>query len=177
MAISKESEFDLVECLKQLAASPTETVYVLDSFGALYSEQVRTLTQLFTKALEGTGKEVGFHGHNNLQLGFSNTIEALIHGATRLDATINGLGRGAGNCPLELLLGFLHNPRYHQRPVLECIRDVFLPLKDKLDWGYSIPYSITGRLNEHPREAIKWRAGETPDDYVTFYDQMMEGTG
>ena len=49
-----------------------------------------------------------------------------------------------------------------------------MPLARKVDWGYSIPYSITGRLNQHPREAIKWRAGPTPDDYVAFYDQMLD---
>ncbi|MDE0839672.1 MAG: nucleoid-structuring protein H-NS, partial [Kiritimatiellae bacterium] len=63
-----------------------------------------------------------------------------------------------------------------QRPVLDCITDIFVPMRDELDWGYSIPYSVTGRMNQHPKAAIKWRAGETPDDYVAFYDQMMEGT-
>ncbi len=174
MSVSVINEDELHAALEAGAKSETNGIYIVDSFGALYSEQVRKLTKMYKKALEGTGKEVGFHGHNNLQLGFSNTIEALVNGARRLDATINGLGRGAGNCPLELLLGFLHNPKFHQRPVLECIRDHFLPLRDKLDWGYSIPYAITGRMNQHPRAAIKWRAGDTPDDYVTFYDQMIE---
>ncbi|MFT5241334.1 MAG: 4-hydroxy 2-oxovalerate aldolase [Candidatus Promineifilaceae bacterium] len=176
MAISVVNEDDLKVALDVGAKSPVSGIYIVDSFGALYSEQVRKLTQIYKTALDGTGKEIGFHAHNNLQLGFANTIEALINGATRLDATINGLGRGAGNCPLELLLGFLHNPKYKQRPVLDCITDIFVPMRDKLDWGYSIPYSVTGRMNQHPRDAIKWRAGETPDDYVTFYDQMMEGT-
>lgn len=175
MAISVVNEDELQAALEVGAQSPVSGVYIVDSFGALYSEQVRKLTQLYAKALKGTGKEIGFHAHNNMQMGFSNTIEALINGATRLDATINGLGRGAGNCPLELLLGFLHNPKYKQRPVLECITDVFVPLREQLDWGYSIPYSVTGRMNQHPSSAIKFRAGETPDDYVAFYDQMLEG--
>ena len=91
-----------------------------------------------------------------------------------MDATISGIGRGAGNCPLELLVGFLHNPKFRIRPVLECCRDVFAPLANEMEWGYSIPYAITGLLNQHPRSAIRWRAGDTPDDYVSFYDQTVE---
>ena len=126
--------------------------------------------------MKGTGKEVGFHGHNNLQMAFSNTVEALIAGATRLDATLNGLGRGAGNCHMELILGFLHNPKFHVRPVLKCIQDLLIPLKEKIDWGYSIPYSITGRMNQHPREAILWRECDSPDDYVAFHDKIVTET-
>jgi 4-hydroxy 2-oxovalerate aldolase len=128
----------------------------------------------FLAALEGTGKQVGIHAHNTMQIAYANTIEALIVGANRLDATIAGLGRGAGNCPLELLLAFLKNPKFHLRPVIACIEQEFLPLRQKMDWGYSIPYMITGMLNEHPRSAIAVREGDHPDQYLSFYDQMVE---
>jgi 4-hydroxy 2-oxovalerate aldolase len=148
----------------------------VDSNGALYSEQVHDIVMGFVAALEGTGKHVGIHAHNNMQLGYANTIEALMVGADRLDATIAGLGRGAGNCPLELLLAFLKNPKFHLRPVIECIESHFLPLRQKMDWGYSIPYMLTGMLNEHPRSAIAVREGDQPDNYLAFYDQMVEKT-
>jgi 4-hydroxy 2-oxovalerate aldolase len=174
MAVSQVKEHDLVDALAIAAKCPALGVYIVDSFGSLYSEQIRVLTQLYTSALEGTGKDVGIHAHNNQQLAFSNTIEAVVAGANRVDATINGIGRGAGNCALEQVISFLHNPKFHLRPVLECCRDVFVPLRKEIEWGYNIPYMITGNLNQHPRAAIKWRAGETPDDYVAFYDQMIE---
>jgi len=174
MAISVVPEHDLVEALEVVSRTPVSAVYLVDSFGALYSEKVRDLTRTYLRALEGTGKEVGVHTHNNQQLAYSNTIEALIAGASRLDATIMGLGRGAGNCPLELLIGFLHNPKFRLRPVLECARDVMVPLRERMEWGYSIPYMITGQLNQHPRAAIKMRAGEFPEDYVAFYDLLTE---
>jgi 4-hydroxy 2-oxovalerate aldolase len=85
------------------------------------------------------------------------------------------MGRGAGNCPLELLLGFLHNPKFRVRPVLECIQKHFLPLRDEMEWGYQLPYMVTGQFNQHPRTAIKMREGENPDDYVGFYDQIVSG--
>lgn len=174
MAVSVISEHDMSEALKIIAKSPVDAIYLVDSFGALYSEQVRNLTRIYLEAMKGTLKEVGFHAHNNQQLAFANTIEAVIVGANRLDATINGIGRGAGNCPLELLIGFLHNPKFRLRPVLECCRDVFLPLSREIEWGYKIPYALTGMLNQHPRSAIKMRAGDAPEDYVAFYDQMVE---
>lgn len=174
MAVSVVQEKALMDALDIFAKSPASAVYIVDSFGALYSEQVRDLVKLYKKALEGTGKEVGFHGHNNQQLAFANTIEAIVCGANRFDATINGMGRGAGNCPLELLIGFLHNPKFNIRPVLECCQNIFLPMRQKMEWGYSIPYAITAQLNRHPRAAIEMREGPNPDDYISFYDQMIE---
>ncbi len=174
MSISVVGERELGEALEALVRTPVTAIYIVDSFGSLYSEQVRDLTLTVVEAVKGSGKEVGIHAHNNQQLAYANTIEALIMGASRLDATINGMGRGAGNCPLELLLGFLHNPKFRVRPVLQCIQDVFLPMREKMDWGYSIPYMITGQLNQHPRAAIKHRAGDAPDDYVAFYDSLVD---
>lgn len=176
MAISTVQERELREALDVLAGSEVCAIFVVDSFGAYYSEQIRSLTTMFIEAAEGTNIEVGIHAHNNQMLAYANTIEALIVGANRLDATINGIGRGAGNCPLELLLGFLKNPKFDLRPVLECIQNVFVPLEKKndIEWGYKIPYMITGMLNQHPRAAIKMRAGDDPDDYVSFYDDMVE---
>ncbi|MGC8841465.1 MAG: nucleoid-structuring protein H-NS, partial [Candidatus Sumerlaeaceae bacterium] len=124
-------------------------------------------------ALDGTGKEVGIHAHNNQQLAFANTIEAIIAGANRLDATMAGLGRGAGNCPMELLLGFLRNPKFKIRPIWELLEKYFVPLAKELDWGPSPPYMITGQFNQHPRAAIAWRAGEQRDRIVEFYDKCI----
>ncbi len=174
MAVSTVQEHDIKDALAIARDCAALGVYVVDSFGVFYPEQVRYLTKMYIDALEGTGKDVGFHAHNNQQLAFANTIEALITGANRVDATINGIGRGAGNCPLELLIGFLHNPKFNLRPVLKCCEEVFVPLKKELDWGYSIPYALTGQLNQHPRAAIKMRASDSPDAYVEFYDQLID---
>jgi 4-hydroxy 2-oxovalerate aldolase len=174
MAVSVVPESEIKAALETAAGCPVQAVYIVDSFGSLYSEQVRDLAKMYLEILAPAGKEVGFHGHNNRQLAFANTIEAVIAGANRLDATISGIGRGAGNCQLELLIGFLHNPKFRQRPILRCCRDVLAPLSKEMEWGYSIPYAITAQLNQHPRAAIKFSEGKTPQDYVAFYDQMIE---
>jgi hypothetical protein len=94
IAISTVQERELDDALAALAKSPVDVFYIVDSYGALYSEQVHDLVGGAIAALEGTGKQVGFHAHNNMQLAYANTIEALIVGASRLDVTIAGLGRG-----------------------------------------------------------------------------------
>ncbi len=176
MAISIVQDRELQEALEALVKSPVDTIYLVDSFGAYYFEQIRDLTRTFLRALKGSGKELGLHMHNNQQLAYANTLEGLVLGANRFDVTINGMGRGAGNCPTELLLGFLRNPKFKLRPLLQCIQEHFIPLlkSGKMEWGYMIPYMITGILNQHPRTAIKLRESDQPDDYVAFYDQVIE---
>ena len=117
MAISVVADADIDQALEIGAQSPAGTVVVVDSYGNLFREQIDHLVRKYTKAVEGTGKHIGMHAHNNLQLAFANTVEAIILGANRVDATMMGLGRGAGNCPMELLLGFLRNPKFKLRPV------------------------------------------------------------
>jgi 4-hydroxy 2-oxovalerate aldolase len=173
MAISAAQDAEIDEALKGLATSAASAVYVVDSFGALYSEQVSMLVEKYQKALEGTGKEVGVHMHNNQQLAFANTIEGIIRGANRIDASMAGLGRGAGNCTMELLLGFLRNPKFKVRPVWKFIQDHIVKIQDTIEWGPYPPYVITGQLNQHPRDAMAWRAGDRKEMCAEFYDKMI----
>jgi len=173
MAVSSISEPDLDQALEVIAKTPANTVVVVDSNGSLYAEQVEFLVKKYLAAVKDTGKEVGIHTHNNMQLAFANSIEAIIHGANRIDATMAGLGRGAGNCPMELMLGFLRNPKFRLRPVLQLLQDQFIPLREKMEWGPCIPYNLSGQLNQHPRAAMAVRASKDKDNYVEFYDKCV----
>ncbi len=173
MAISTALQPDVEEGLAQLAESPVNVVYVVDSFGSMYSEQIHFLTKLYGKYLWPKKKEVGMHAHNNQQLGFGNTIEAIRKGANYLDSTIFGIGRAAGNCPTELLLSFLKNPKFKLEPILEVIEKELVPLRKKIEWGYIIPYMITGILNQHPRTAMAFRASKDKDKFVQFYRDVL----
>ncbi len=170
MAVSTNLEKDIEEGLEQLSQCKVSYVYVVDSFGSMYSEDITFLVKKYQKYLPG--KTIGIHSHNNRQLGFGNTIQAIIDGANILDGSVYGIGRGAGNCPLELLVDFLKNPKYTVRPILKLIEDHFLLLREQIEWGYLIPYMITGGLNEHPRTAIALRHSDKKDAYSYFYDQM-----
>jgi len=172
MAISRALDNELTECLEQLEKeSKAQIVYIVDSFGSLYQETTEFLVKKAKNIL--VSKEVGMHAHNNQQLAFSNTIEAIIHNANYVDGSIYGLGRAAGNCPTELILGFLKNPKYDIRPILDVISKEFVPLQKKIEWGYFIPYAITGILDEHPRTAIALRESDKKENYREYYESLV----
>ncbi|MGA1933642.1 aldolase catalytic domain-containing protein [Arcobacter sp. YIC-464] len=173
MAVSKSFDDELTEVLNELAKTPVDVIYIADSFGSFYPEQIVKLTEKYLKIAEASGKKIGIHAHNNLQLAYANTIEAMTYGASFLDVTVSGLGRGAGNCPMELLIGFLKNPKYKLMPILKFIEEFIVPLEKELDWGYSIPYMLTGQLNEHPRPAMKAR-DEKNTEYREFYRDLLK---
>ena len=173
MAVSAITEEEIDTVLESIAETPVGTMVIVDSFGYLYREQIDRLYKTYAAALAGRGKEIGIHAHNNQQLAFANTIEAIILGCNRVDSTLFGFGRGAGNCHTELLLGFLRNPKFNLRPIIEVIQNHVAPLRKELIWGPSIPYNITGQLNRHPSSAIEWTEGPNRDDYLSFYDKVV----
>ena len=174
MAISKVREEELDKGLELLAESDVDIIYLVDSFGAFYPEQIRRLTDKYMEVAAKYGKKIGMHAHNNQQLAFANTIEACANGASLLDATMSGMGRGAGNCYMESLLAFLRNPKYDLVPVMNFVQKYIQAEKDKGNvWGYDIPYLLTGILNSHPSSAIKF-VGDKRNDYSNFYHELLD---
>jgi 4-hydroxy 2-oxovalerate aldolase len=170
MAVSTVGLRDLNEALEDLAKSRVPIIYLVDSFGAFYSEDIDMLATKYFERLPD--KTIGIHCHNNQQLAFGNTIAGIIAGINYLDATLYGIGRGAGNCPLELLLSFLKNPKFKVRPLIQCIETEIFPWAKKIDWGYSIPYMVTGVLNQHPRSAMALMESDKKEEVTSFYDQV-----
>ena len=174
MAISKSNDVDIDAALELLCRSSVGTIYLVDSYGSLYPEQVSSLAQRYLEIANKYGKKVGIHAHNNQQLAFANTIEAVIGGVCYLDATVSGMGRGCGNCPSEMLLGFLKNPKYRINPLLQFIESYIVPLRESgVVWGYDIPYLLTGILNQHPKTAIQFEK-EKRNDYNNFYLELLD---
>ena len=174
MAVSNAKETDIDQALEMVGQSPADGIYIVDSYGSLYPEQIRAISDKYMDVAEKYNKYIGMHAHNNQQLAFANTIEATARGVSYLDATMMSMGRGAGNCAMELLISFLKNPKYNIFPVLKFIEEHMLPLKaEGIAWGYDIPYLLTGRLNQHPSAAIDYtKAGRT--DYADFYADLLD---
>ena len=174
MAISKSNETDLDAALELLGQSSVGTIYLVDSYGSLYPEQARRLADKYLEVAAKYNKKVGIHAHNNQQLAFANTAEVIIMGVSYLDATVSGMGRGCGNCPSELLLGFLKNPKYNINPILNFVEKQIVPLRESgVTWGYDVPYLLTGILNQHPKSAIQFMK-ENRKDYYEFYLELLE---
>ena len=173
MAVSKVNDRDLNAGLDLLAHSSADVIYLVDSFGSFYPEQICAMTEQYMEVADKYGKQIGFHGHNNQQLAFANTIEALRYGASLLDATVCGMGRGAGNCYMESLLGFLKNPKYHSVPMMQFIEKHMIQMRQDYTWGFDVPFMLTGILNTHPSSAINFKkAGRT--DYSRFYQELLD---
>jgi len=172
MAVSDITEMEIDTVLRAVRDTQVDVMVIVDSFGHLYREQIDYLYEKYSQAVSDDGTTIGIHAHNNQQLAFANTIEAIKLGANLADATMGGLGRGAGNCPMELLLGFLRDPKFKLRPVIELIQDYVEPLRSEFCWGPLVPFNITGQVNCHPRAAIKFLASENRREFVRFFDEI-----
>lgn len=172
MAISNAQESDVKIALDLLGKSPVDIIYIVDSYGALYPEQIARIAALYGEFAAKYNKKLGVHAHDNQRLAFANTIEAVGDGVDYLDATYASMGRGAGNCAMELLLGFLRNPKFKVYPVIDFIEKNMLPLKKEgVTWGYDLQYLFTGILNQHPRTAIQFTK-EQREDFTEFYKEI-----
>ena len=121
--------------------SRIKAIYIADSFGSFLPGDVRNLVA----RVLSLGVDAGFHGHNNLQMAVANSYLAYQCGANYIDGTVRGMGRGAGNAPIEIMTGLL--PGYDTIPYCNYI-DSYMPSKD--EWGAFPKYVVGGLNNLHP---------------------------
>ena len=150
MGIVNYTEDDFNQILESLKDSKIDYVYFADSYGSLLPSDIKGILD----RLSVTGKKIGFHAHNNLQLGFANTLEAIKCGVDIVDGTVYGIGRGPGNLPIEILLSYLEKTsvknNYNTIPVLDIIDRYMLDLHKDLKWGYDLSYMLSGMFEVHP---------------------------
>lgn len=128
-----------------------DIIYMVDSFGSVMPEDIR---QIICEIKARTTCAIGFHGHNNLQLGLINTLTAIEEGCEFVDTTVLGMGRGAGNLNLELLLTVLNKRNLNvDFNVLGEVVSVFQPLQNKYKWGTNLPYMLSG-ANSIPQKKL-----------------------
>lgn len=161
--------------LELLAASKAGTIYLMDSFGTLLPAEARKLCAEYSRFCRECGKTFGAHFHNNLQCAFANSIIAAEEGADVVDSAIGGLGKGAGNCPTELLAGFLLGADAAVAPS-EAAEKFAAPLAEKFKCGFRPQYMLTALLKIHPRPAMEYSAMPNPPPLPEFYEKLKENT-
>ena len=128
---------------------------MVDSFGSIYPQQIKEIYEIVRSK---TKVKIGFHGHNNIEMGLINTLTAIECGADIVDATISGMGRGAGNLKTELLLTSLNSKGLLNVDfnILSNIVDKFSVLQKKFQWGSNLPYMVSGANSLPQKEVMEW---------------------
>ncbi len=148
MATFLYSKDELDEMISRINEIEPHAFYMVDSFSTLYNEDIREMKEFVLKRLN---KDImfGLHAHNNIQMGYSNAIEFIKEydeHVLMIDGSIYGMGRGAGNVPIELLMEYFnkfHKMDYKVEYIMSCFQNSIKPIFDQLYWGYSMPYYIT----------------------------------
>lgn len=132
-----------------------DTLYMVDSFGGVYPEDVKETFKLIKSK---SNVKIGFHGHNNLELALINTLTAIDCGVDIVDATITGMGRGAGNLKTELLLTVLNSKgtlELNYNALSKTVDDFSL-LQRKHEWGTNLPYMVSGSNSLPQKNVMEW---------------------
>ena len=171
------SDEEFLELIKLVNDLEPYAFYIVDSFGMMKNKD---LIRLFYMVEYNLKKDIwiGFHSHNNMQLAYSNA-QTLVGLETNrnilIDSSIYGMGRGAGNCFMEQMLSFLRNPNYKLTPTLKFVEKYVAEERAKgSQWGYDVPYMLTGALNRHPRAAIAFLKDNRTDYNELYMDLLNE---
>lgn len=128
---------------------------MVDSYGSITPQEVEKILRTVTSKLTCS---IGFHGHNNLQLGLANSLVFTEGGGAFVDVTIRGMGRGAGNLNAELLMTYLnkHSDLAVDFNVLGEVVSAFEPLQQQYQWGTSLPYMLSGANSIPQKDVMEW---------------------
>ena len=161
MGITSYSDEELAEVVKMISDKRCATyLYIADSYGSLVPNELERIIGIMK---DNTDSKVGFHPHNNLQMALGNVLKAIDCGIDIVDGTLYGMGRGAGNLPMESLIAFLSKSvkdKYNILPVLDVIDRYLLKIRKEVEWGYSLSYLLSGIYEFHPyytRDLLAYR--------------------
>ena len=155
VSITSYNDDELLELTKLVNEVEPYAVSIVDTYGLLLPPQLIHYADLLDNNIN-SNIELGFHAHNNFQMAFANAQAFLLRKTNRnlvVDGTLFGMGKSAGNAPLELLAMFLNlnfKTNYLVQPMLEAIEESVLPIYNKTSWGYKKFFYMTASNRCHP---------------------------
>ena len=176
------SEDELVEMLKKCNELKPVSVAIVDTFGQMTPDDVTNKAKIFDKVLD-KDIAISFHAHNNLQNAYANAMKFIeVPSKDRriiIDSSIYGMGRGAGNLPTELIMGYLnknYGKNYNIEPLLTVTDNVIAKIKEESNWGYSLPYYLSGIYGVHPSYILSFmeRKTQNSEDIKHLVDMISD---
>lgn len=158
MASLNYSDVEFVELIQRVNDMNPACFYIVDSFGVIETEDFQRILFLADHNLK-TDIILGYHAHNNLQQAYGNAkymVEQNLTHDIMLDASVYGMGRGAGNLNMELFASYLnrnYDKSYHIDAFLDIMDEHLKPIFAEHYWGYSLPFYLSARYNCHPNYA------------------------
>lgn len=148
MKIHNTTDDEFIQIAKILESNNIDRFYFADSLGSMFPSDIERVVKLIKKEYYGP---IGLHAHNNLGLAFINSVTAINSGATWIDGTFTGIGRGPGNTKLEeLLFHYYDNDDKYNNNLIKLLEDYFNPIQEKYKWGSNPYYFLAGKYNIHP---------------------------
>lgn len=155
VSITSYNDEELMELVDLVNELEPYAMSMVDTYGLLYKENLmHYFVQLDKHLKKGIG--LGYHSHNNFQLAYSNCMEVLRYETKRpviIDGTLYGMGKSAGNAPIELLAMHLneqYEKNYDISQMLEAIDGNIMQWHQKTPWGYSMFYYVAASNHCHP---------------------------
>jgi 4-hydroxy 2-oxovalerate aldolase len=150
MQIAGQPRKGIVDLARMIAETPVDVLYFADSLGSMSPD---TVAETIKCLREGWNGPIGIHTHDNMGVALQNTLRAIGEGATWLDSTVTGMGRGPGNAKTEELAIEIAERRSDSRtlvPIFHLASNRFLPLQRKYGWGTNPYYYLAGKYGIHP---------------------------
>lgn len=155
VSITSYSDEELMELIQLANEIKPFAVSMVDTYGLCHSDTLLHYMEILDKNLDPEIK-IGYHAHNNFQLGYANCIEMLSYKTERsvlVDGTVFGMGKSAGNCPLELIGMYLNGRKgknYDIDQMLEAADANIMEFYHQHQWGYSMFFYIAASNDCHP---------------------------
>ena len=157
-----EQLFNLIKNVNELQPY---AFYLVDTLGLMLKDDILRFYYLINQNLNPS-IHFGFHSHNNLQMSYSNSQVLAELNSKRiisLDASVNGMGRGAGNLNTELIAYYLNSKerRYEVEPILEVVDEFINKIHEQFSWGYDVPHYLAAINGCHPNYAAFFMGKQT----------------